>query len=219
MKKVTEKSGRPLGIYLIILCLVLVIIALLVSLYAVSTNFMNKSNGNTSSSLTSSNTSTSSVSVSKEPMLEEVSIFLFNIQKMMNDEPNYFDIVKRTTSRSDKVVFALEEIIKGPSNSEMQRNLKPTFGANTLGEFSDTSDCGGSDFTLTTKGSVITVRFCRRVLLSGDMSGFVISSQINRTIKQIFPSSSVRLVDKNGSCFNDMKGDSPNDESGCILRD
>lgn len=141
-----------------------------------------------------------------------VTIYLFDRDKF--DEPgqtDYLTGVKRMTSRNDVAAFSIEQIIVGPTNAEASQNLDDTFGEDALAWFTSSSNCNGKDFKISIANKKATVQFCRDTSLAGDMSGFVITDQIEKTLKQ-FPSvETVVILNKSGNCFDDMPGLNPAD--------
>ena len=138
-----------------------------------------------------------------------VKVLMFSNPKFIQPgATDYFTEFPRTTDRKDVGTFAVEQIIAGPSLSETASGHQPTFGEGRFGVIaSEASNCGDKNFTLSINSDKLAiVKFCRGVTLTGDMSGSVITEQITRTLKQ-FPSiQKVAVLNKYGSCFNDMKG-------------
>lgn len=122
--------------------------------------------------------------------------------------------VTRPTSESTtqmRATVALEETLRGPSQSERLRGYYSPFD----GQLALQSVCSGEfrdfDLTLDHKGATLeqgtaTVRFCRRVDIPGDMAGFIMSHMITNTLKQFPEIQRVVILNYLGSCFNDMQG-------------
>lgn len=137
-----------------------------------------------------------------------VSIYLFSKTKFDQEgNTNYTQAVTRETSRKDLAAFSIEEIIKGPTTSEQtSSNLKPTFGQNNFAQFVTASNCNGKDFTISIVEGDATLKFCRGTTLSGDSSGYVISQQVNATLKQFSTIKRVRILNVDKKCFDSLAG-------------
>jgi len=143
-----------------------------------------------------------------------VKVYLFNFNKF--NEPNnvdYVSAVYRETDRDDLKDFVVEQIILGPDEDELDLGLKPTFGQNNSIWFTSPSDCEGKDFILSVENGLATVQFCRDTSLAGDMSGFIVEQQVGESLKEFSEVDRVLILDSQGRCFNDMKGDT--DLSNC----
>ena len=222
---IPKKDSKTFNIILIILSLValIVFIGAAIGVYLLirnnkkgdetnETNQSEQKDTNQSTSETTEKTSTSTTTTITETINNDevttVKVYLFDENKFnTEDEINYFTIVTRETSRKDIATFAVEEIIKGPNDSEKAQNLKPTFGENTFVEFNSDSNCSGNDFKINIENKKATVEFCKSTLLAGDMSGSLITDQITQTLKQFSTIDTVRVLNESGSCFNDMSGE------------
>lgn len=136
-----------------------------------------------------------------------VKVYLFN-NTLFNTTGStiYWQPTLRTTLRNDVATFAIEEIILGPTETEKSQGFAPSIGPDRFVTFIDASNCSGKDFTLNISQGSAILRFCRATTLSGDMSGFIVSEQITETLKQFPEIQKVTILNKNGTCFNDMKG-------------
>jgi hypothetical protein len=136
-----------------------------------------------------------------------IKVALFNQTRFVNNQQDYIQDVTRKTTRKDVGTFAIEQIIAGPSASEKSLGFVPTFGTGTHVMFSGESSCNGKDFTLTISDDKVgIVKFCRQTMLSGDMSGGIVVSQITKTLKQFPTIKQVAVLNNRNSCFDDMKG-------------
>jgi hypothetical protein len=143
----------------------------------------------------------------------QVTVYLFS--KGLFDKPNnviYWEPVIRETTRADVATFALEELIKGPMPEEVNQGLGQTFGTNAFVSFADQSNCNGKDFTIAISNGTATVKFCRSTLLSGDMSGYVVTGEIAATLKKFSTIKKVIVLNKAGQCFDDMRGETSPDK-------
>ncbi|WKZ30241.1 MAG: GerMN domain-containing protein [Candidatus Dojkabacteria bacterium] len=138
-----------------------------------------------------------------------VKIYLFSQVKFNEpNQQNFLTEFSRTTNRKDVGTFAIEQLIKGPDSSELASGHLPTFGEGRLVTIvMEDSNCGGKDFSLAIDSHrLATVKFCRNVVINGDLSGGIITEQITMTLKQFPTISRVVVLNKAGSCFNDMRG-------------
>lgn len=136
------------------------------------------------------------------------SIFFFDQTKFDTpDNTNYLTPISRSTTRKDVATYSLEQIILGPSIDEQNAyNLKTTFGKDRFIFFTSNSNCSGKDFSISIGNGDATIRFCRNTSLTGDMSGFIVEEQIDKTLKQFSSIKRVRMLNANGDCINNMSG-------------
>lgn len=142
----------------------------------------------------------------------EVDIYFFNQTDFDGGAPNVYDVKTRTTTRADVATFSVEQIILGPTAAEKTEGLAATFGETDDGaqvEFTSTSNCSGKDFSISISSGKATVKFCRSTFLLGDFSGGIVQSQIADTLKQFSTIDQVRTLDKDGNCFGDLAGFTP----------
>ncbi len=105
--------------------------------------------------------------------------------------------------------YAIQQLIAGPTAAESAAGYYTTLGGWQPGA----SNCGGPDFllTLNRKGTTpaqgtATLRFCRTVLLGGDLSGVRISAEIEATLLQFATIHQVVILTPQGGCFDDFSG-------------
>lgn len=157
---------------------------------------------------TATPTTNPTVTGTTTPSVKNISIYMFDRAKY--DTPNNTDVytvVNRQTTRADVAAFAIEEIIKGPTAQEKLSNLDTTFGTNKFVWFTGNSNCNGKDFTVSiSSDSIATVKFCKQTMLAGDLSGGIVSGQIEKTLKQFATIKKVRVLNSSGNCFDDMRG-------------
>lgn len=133
-----------------------------------------------------------------------------------DEHPDQVFAVTRTvpqnmTKASDLAAFALQQTLQGPTAAEQaQGYYSPFSGALAL-----ISNCPGSfrDFDLTfdqrgTKAEqgTVTMRFCRRVDIAGDLDGPRMVSMINQTLLQFSNVHKVVVLNWTGDCFDDLAG-------------
>jgi spore germination protein GerM len=117
--------------------------------------------------------------------------------------------VTRVAPNPQVATYAIQQLIVGPTAAESAAGLYTTLG----GWLPGASNCGGSDFllTLNRKGATpaqgtATLRFCRWVLLGGDLSGARISAEIEATLLQFATIHQVVILTPQGGCFDDFSG-------------
>ncbi|MFB2917206.1 MULTISPECIES: hypothetical protein [Aerosakkonema] len=113
----------------------------------------------------------------------------------------YVEPVWRTTQRRDLSRFAIEQLIIGPTRTEMSRGLmKPI-------QFRGSSNCGGNNFTLSISGRVARLKFCKTIPSAGIGDDARVKSSVEATLKQFSTVKSVIILTKEGDCFGDMSGE------------
>ena len=225
-----SKSGK-----LKFIALILLVILLSLGGYAYYRNFYQSNNSVTKTLNPLSNTNvTPTTKIAIEPTsktLDEsqvkttsspnenntvIQVFFFDIDKFnMPDNTDYVTGVSRSTNRIDIATFALEQILNGPTPNEMTNNLSPTFGTNSFVRFTGESNCSGKDFQISIEDGQATVRFCRTSASNGDSAGFIVEQQINNTLKQFPTVKTVKVLNPDGFCFNDMRAGENSDD--CII--
>lgn len=117
--------------------------------------------------------------------------------------------VHRTAPSLQVATYAIQQLIAGPTPSETAAN----YFTPLPGSLTGSSNCGGPDFqiTLNMKGTTpetgtATLRFCRPTQLAGDLTGGIISAEINATLKQFSSIHKVVILNSSGSCFDDLSG-------------
>lgn len=111
----------------------------------------------------------------------------------------------------DFAAYALQQMLRGPTSDEQaQGYYSPFSGALAL-----ISNCPGEfrDFDLTydhrgTKAEpgTVTMRFCRRVDIAGDLDGPRMLAMINQTLIQFPTIHKVVVLNWEGNCFDDLVG-------------
>jgi hypothetical protein len=117
--------------------------------------------------------------------------------------------VNRVSPDTGVIKFAITQLIVGPTASEKASGYYTPLTAALTGA----STCGGPDFQVardvrgtTPEVGTVTLRFCRTVSLSGDLTGGVIAAEITQTILQFPNNTKVVILTKDGGCFNDLSG-------------
>lgn len=115
------------------------------------------------------------------------------------------------TSVQDRATFALEQMLKGPTQAERNQGYYSPFD----GQLALQSVCPGPfrDFDLTfdhrgpmVESGAATIQFCRRVDISGDLDGPRMSAMVMSTLMQFVPVKQVVILNYMGACFDDMQG-------------
>jgi hypothetical protein len=123
--------------------------------------------------------------------------------------------VKRVSPTIGVATYSIQQLIAGPTASEKASG----YYTELAGALSGASTCGGADFQITLNTHVdahtgtaspqqgtAVLRFCRSTSLPGDLSGGRITAQVNATLTQFSTIKKVQILEKNGSCFDDLSG-------------
>ncbi len=117
--------------------------------------------------------------------------------------------VTRVAPNPQVATYAIQQLIAGPTAAESAAGYYTTLGSWQPGA----SNCDGPDFTITLnmKGptpapGTATLRFCRTVLLGGDVSGVRISAELEATLVQFATIHHVVILTPQGDCFDDFSG-------------
>lgn len=157
-----------------------------------------------------------------EPDKLSTFVFLYNEKKTQTfgdkslENSNSVSSVKRVVTKETQYRNVIEEIIKGPTTEEQANGYKPTFGKNLFMYFEGESNCGGKDFevNVSTETKLAIVKFCKTVMLAGDSSSVIFYQQLYRTLAQFSEVARVQVLNKEGQCFDDMRGST--DITDCI---
>lgn len=115
------------------------------------------------------------------------------------------------TMTLDRATYALEEMLKGPTQDERTQGYYSPFD----GQLALQSVCTGPfrdfDLVLDHKGTnseqgTATLRFCRRVDIPGDLDGPRMSTMITSTLLQFNAIKKVVILNYQGDCFDDLQG-------------
>jgi len=127
---------------------------------------------------------------SNENNVKTVKVYFGHDEKSFSD-PNYTESVNRTTTRNDVEVFAIEELIKGPTEEEQDMNL-----ANFFLFLDGESNCNGKDFTLSVSNKVATLQFCKDIIPI--TYGETVENSFKNTLTQFDSIDTVVIKYKNG---------------------
>lgn len=133
----------------------------------------------------------------------------FSHHPQSDSTPTYVVAVRRVSPTLGVATYAIRQLIAGPTSAERAAGAYTELS----GALSGPSNCDGRDFviTLNHRGSTpetgtATLRFCRLVLLPGDLSGARVSAEITATILQFANNHRVVILTRDGNCFNDLSG-------------
>ncbi|MGZ6388686.1 MAG: GerMN domain-containing protein [Ktedonobacterales bacterium] len=116
-----------------------------------------------------------------------------------------------TTGTQDQATFALEEMLKGPTQAERAQGYYNPFD----GQLALQSFCAGPfrnfDLTFDHRGSrfeqgTATFQFCRRVDIPGELAGPRMSAMVTSTLTQFPAIKKVVILNYQGNCFDDLQG-------------
>lgn len=129
----------------------------------------------------------------------------FSESPQSNQQFGYTSAVLRTTDRSDLERFVVEELIKGPIDTEKSDGLFSSLSTSLSG----VSSCEGKDFELTIEQGHARLTFCRTIASAGAGDDARIVATIRDTLRQFSSITSLSIVDQNGNCLGSMN------KSGC----
>jgi hypothetical protein len=133
---------------------------------------------------------------------KKLKVYFLSMSKFNEySQTDYLSERFRYTTRADVATFTLEELIKGPIESEKSEGEKLIGLINLSGE----SKCGGKDFTISIKNGLATVSWCRDIDMTrlSDTQSPAFFESIEKTLKQFPTIQKVQMYDKNGNCLND----------------
>jgi spore germination protein GerM len=129
-----------------------------------------------------------------------------------NNPAAVYALTRTASAGADLPVFAVNELLKGPTSSEEAEGYYSAFpGAITEGA----STCGGANqvFQLVVdhrgpkpEPGTVTLRFCRQVLIAGDLDGSRMTTAIQQTLLQFSQFKDVVILNSAGNCFDDLRG-------------
>lgn len=128
-----------------------------------------------------------------------------------DNDPKAVFPVNRTSPTLGVATFALEELLRGPTQAEQNQGYYSPFS----GQLALQSYCSGAfrdfDITLDHRGAQVetgtaTVKFCRRVDIPGDLAGFRMMATVTATLTQFANIKRVVVLTYRGDCFNDLQG-------------
>ena len=136
----------------------------------------------------------------------------FSKHPVSDDDPTAVFPLARTSPTLGVATFALGELLKGPTQAERAQGYYSPFE----GQLALVSYCTGPfrdfDITLDHRGATAepgtaTVRFCRRVDIPGEMAGPRMLTTITATLTQFANTKQVVVLNYQGNCFADLRGD------------
>lgn len=134
------------------------------------------------------------------PQTTNLKVYFSRHPSSDNDPSAIFAVNRQTTSQS-VAVFALTELLKGPSASESAA------GYFTPGiDMSGTSNCSGANFKLSVENQTATMQFCRATSLKGVVSDGQLDSEIKATLLQFPTVKKVVILNQTGNCLFDASG-------------
>lgn len=125
--------------------------------------------------------------------------------------------VTNATTTLDQATYALEEMLKGPTQAERAQSYYSPFD----GQLALQSTCPGPfrdfDLTLNHRGPKVedgtaTFQFCRRVDIPGDLAGPRMTTMITSTLMQFPAIKQVVILNNQGNCFDDLQG-----QNACLV--
>ncbi len=129
-----------------------------------------------------------------------------------DDDPSQVFPVQRVSPDTGVATFALKELLLGPTAEEQAQGYYSEF----VGNFGSENVCSdqSKDFTLSldhrgdrSEPGTATVKFCRQVLIPGDLSGFRMETMVKQTLLQFSNIKEVVILTYNGHCFDDLRGE------------
>jgi Sporulation and spore germination len=147
------------------------------------------------------------------PNSATVKVFFARHPDTDNNPTAVFALTRTTsaTSTQDRATFALEELLKGPSQAERAQGYYSPFD----GQLALQSYCTGPfrdfDLTLDHKGTTseqgtATLQFCRRVDIPGDLDGPRMKAMVTSTLMEFGDIKKVVILTYQGDCFDDLQG-------------
>lgn len=154
-----------------------------------------------------------STSPTATPSSRAVKVFFAKHPDTDNTPTAVFPVSRSATATTtlDRATFALEEMLKGPTQGERAQGYYSPFD----GQLALQSVCTGPfhdfDLVLDHKGTTpeqgtATLRFCRRVDIPGDLDGPRMSTMITSTLQQFSTIKNVVILNYQGACFDDLEG-------------
>lgn len=154
-------------------------------------------------SATASTQTTVKVYFSKHPESDSDPTAVFAVTRVYT--------LAHTPVGNDLPSFALEELLKGPTQAEQSQGYYTPFSgalalmSNCSGEFRDFDLFPDQRGTKAEPGTV-TLRFCRRVDIRGDLDGPRMKAEATQTLLQFSQFKNVVILDWQGNCFDDLSG-------------
>jgi hypothetical protein len=154
---------------------------------------------------------TTAPTATSTPKSYPVQVF-FSRHPESDSDPNAVFAVQRIAPNLGVATFALKQLFLGPTADEQAQGYYSDFVGN-LGAVNYCAD-SSNDFVLsldhrgtTPETGTATVILCRQVSVPGDLSGFRMQAMITRTLLQFPTNKRVVILNSQGDCFNDLRGD------------
>ena len=135
-----------------------------------------------------------------EETIKNINIYFSKDPESFDDPLTLYPVI-RELNGNDPISFAVSQLIAGPTNEDKENGL---FSELVL---SGESNCQGMNFEYTVNSKVVTLQFCRKLELSGEMQGARIKEMIHRTLTEINNIEDVIILGQNGSDIFDLKGE------------
>lgn len=139
-------------------------------------------------------------STTQPPKTYKVSVY-FSKHPDSDDDPSKTFPVSRTSSDLGVAKFAITELLKGPSASEVNQ------GFFTTARLRDSkSTCSGKDFTLSIANNSATLKFCKQFDHLGVVADGQAESEIKATLLQFSSVKKVIILNPDGNCEFNLSG-------------
>jgi hypothetical protein len=161
---------------------------------------------------TPSPTATTAPTATNTPGAQTFKVFFPHHPQSDSDPTAVFALERPSPIGKDQPFYALQELFKGPTTDERNNGYYSPFD----GAMGLISYCSGDfkDFTLsmdhrgnTAEAGTATLTFCRTVAPPGEMAGARMESMIKATLLQFAEIKKVIILNHDGNCFNDLRGD------------
>jgi hypothetical protein len=147
------------------------------------------------------------------PTASTVTVFFTRHPDSDTDPTKVFALTRTTiaTSVPGKASAALDELFKGPTADERAQNYYSPFD----GQLALQSFCPGEfrtfELTVDHRGptpepGTVTVQFCRRVDIPGDLDGPRMAAMVTATVMQFPQFKHLVILNYQGNCFDDLRG-------------
>lgn len=165
----------------------------------------------TSAGTSPSPTATTAPTATSTPISNIVKVF-FSRHPDSDTDPTAVFPMQRASPEPATPTYALEQLFKGPTADEKAQGYYSPFEA----AFGLISYCSGDfkDFTLaldqrgsTPESGTATLTFCRVVTIRGDLDGARMQTMVTMTLFQFPTIKKVVILNHDGNCFNDLRGD------------
>lgn len=177
--------------------LVVILILLVAAALAVGTSNRNSARTSPTPNPTTAPTSSAAAAASGTPVTYAVKIY-FSRHPDSDNDPSKVFAVARTSPTAGVGVYAVSQLVAGPAASESNYF--------TQVKLAGASNCG-TDFSLSIAGGTATLKFCRSFDARGIVSDAQAATEIETTLKQFPTVTKVVILNMDGNCLFDAKGD------------